>query len=227
MAPTRQDPHTVEAPRLPAELTPVDDGAFGDDAVLDGVVWSDGGPEEGASDVEVAGSRLSAVRFTGLELDQLRLVDVAVEDCELSGVTLSAARCERVTFDRCRMSGLVAPGLRATHARFAGCKLDGAWLRAAVLDRCELVECDLSGADLYEARLTRCRLLRCTLDGAELSAATFEGVALHGSTVDGVRGGASLRNVVIGSDQIVPVALAVFGARGIRVDDDYPDGPQP
>lgn len=206
---------------MPAGLSPVDDGAFADDAVLDGVSWADGGPGEGAADVEVTASRLSAVRFTGLEIDRLRLVDVAVEDCELSGVTLSDARCERVAFERCRMSGLVAPGLRASHVRFAGCKLDGAWLRAAVLDRCELVGCDLTGADLYEARLHRCRLLDCRLDAAELSAATFQEVALHGSSLDGVRGAGSLRGVVIGSDQVLPLALAVFGPLGIEVDDDY------
>jgi hypothetical protein len=43
-------------------------------------------------------------------------------------------------------------------------------------------------------------------------------VALHGSSLAGVRG-ADLRDVVIGTDQIMEVAVAVFATRGIVIDD--------
>jgi uncharacterized protein YjbI with pentapeptide repeats len=211
----------VEAPRVGDELTKLRDDEWADGAVLEDVSWSGGAPEAGASEVELAGSRLSSVRFTGLEVDQLRMVDVVVDDCELSGVTLSAGRWERVELTRCRMSGLVAPGLRATHVSLVDCKLDGAWLRGASLDRCEFVDCDLGAADLYGARFSRCRLLRCRLDGAELSSATFDEVALHGSSIDGIRGADALRGIIIGSDQVVPLAVSIFGPLGITIDDDY------
>jgi hypothetical protein len=54
----------------------------------------------------------------------------------------------------------------------------------------------------------------------EFSAADLEGAFLHGSVLEGVRGGGILRRVVIGTDQVVPLALSVFAALGIRVDDD-------
>ena len=46
-------------------------------------------------------------------------------------------------------------------------------------------------------------------------------MAFHGSSIDGVRGAAALRNVTIGSDQVVSFAYPVFAAIGIRIDDDY------
>jgi multisubunit Na+/H+ antiporter MnhF subunit len=46
-------------------------------------------------------------------------------------------------------------------------------------------------------------------------------VALHHSTLDGVKGAEALRDVVVGSDQLVSLALAVLPTLGVRVDDDY------
>jgi hypothetical protein len=46
------------------------------------------------------------------------------------------------------------------------------------------------------------------------------GSQLQGSTLDSILGANSLRDVFISSDQIVPAALAVFGALGIAINDD-------
>jgi len=44
-------------------------------------------------------------------------------------------------------------------------------------------------------------------------------VALHGTSLEGIRGSAALRKLVIGPDQVLDVALAVFPSLGIRVED--------
>ncbi len=85
----------------------------------------------------------------------------------------------------------------------------------------EFLHVDLRDADFHAATFSGVRLLSCDLTGADLSQATMAGTALHGSTVDNVRGADSLRGVVIGSDQVVPIAFPVFAAMGIVVDDDY------
>lgn len=64
------------------------------------------------------------------------------------------------------------------------------------------------------------RVTDTIVESCEFSAADPDGTILHGSVVDDVRGGGSLRRVVIGTDQVVPLALSVFAALGIRVDDD-------
>jgi hypothetical protein len=51
-------------------------------------------------------------------------------------------------------------------------------------------------------------------------------VALHGSSLSGVRG-ADLRDVVIGSDQVVEVAVAVFATRDIVIDDELDEAEPP
>jgi uncharacterized protein YjbI with pentapeptide repeats len=225
--PKVEPPAVVEAPRLAGALDAVTGADVGDGERLEGVRWI--GPEgpAGTSELEVHGSSLSGVRFTGLELLEPTLIDVAVEGCELSGATLVGARFERVLFKGCRMSGLVASGLRARHVRFEDCQLDGAWLRSASFDRCELVGCDLTGADLYEARLIRTKVLNCKLERAELSAAELDDVALHGSTLDGLQGAGTLGGVIIGADQVMALALPILAAQGVVVDDGYLDTGDP
>ena len=105
------------------------------------------------------------------------------------------------------------------------CRAEEAWLRAGRFEHCDVVDCDLTGSDWYGAQVRRSRIVRSRLDGSELSTAEFDDVALHGTSLAGVRG-AALRDVVIGSDQVIEVAVAVFGTYGIVIDDDA-DGEPP
>jgi uncharacterized protein YjbI with pentapeptide repeats len=146
------------------------------------------------------------------------MADVLLEDCDLSGTTFAETALRRVTFRRCRMSGVVAPDLGATELRVIDCKADGIWLRAARLELCELVECDLTGSDWYAARVRDSWIVRCDLSDSELSAVDMDGVALHGSTFAGANGVGSLRNVVIGPDQVLDLALPVLATLGVRVE---------
>ena len=114
----------------------------------------------------------------------------------------------------------MAAALAATDVRLVDCRADEAWFRMARFERVAFEGCDLTGSDWYEARVRHSRIVRCRLDGAELSKAAFDGVALHGTTLAGIRGAGRLRNLVIGPDQVVDVALAVFGPLGITVADE-------
>jgi uncharacterized protein YjbI with pentapeptide repeats len=216
-------PATRQAPRLDGELGERAGDELEAFDVLEDVHWDGGAPARGVPGVEITRARLTGVRLTGLELADLRLLDVDLVDCELSGTTLTGARWERVVFTRCRMAGLVAAELQASDVLLADCKLDRAWLRAAVLDRCELVDCALPGSDLYGARVTRTAFRRCDLTEVDVTSSGFDQVSLHGSSVDRLKGAGSLRGLVIGSDQLVPLALPILHSRHIRVDDDPPD----
>ena len=211
------------ARRRPVEVPedlPVWDGELEDDLRLDEVAVEGAWPEASLDGVEVVRGRLRGVQLTGATLDQLVLRDVVVSDAELSGATLGSAVLDRVRFERCRMAGLVASGLRATDVEMVDCQLTGAWFRGATLERCELSGCDLREADLYAARITQSRFLHSQLDRTEWSTATIKGLALHGSSLDGLRGAAALRDLVIGSDQLLVLAGPVLAALGIVVDDD-------
>lgn len=220
---TRREPvrprGAPDPPRLPDELAPADLDDIADDDALDGV-RVDGGAAVARSieGLVVRHATLTGCRLTGAALPGLELVDVALRDCDLWGATLTGAVLRRVTIERCRLSGLVASDLIATDVGLRDCRAEEAWLRAARFDHCDIADCELSGSDWYGAHVRRSRILRSTLDGSELSTATFQDVALHGSSLAGVHG-ADLRDVVIGSDQVVEVAVAVFATRGIVIDD--------
>jgi uncharacterized protein YjbI with pentapeptide repeats len=212
------------APRLPAALTALDTVELDDETELDGVeVRGVTFAREEPTDVEITASRLVGVALTGATFERLRLVDVVLEDCELSGVSLLAARLERVELRGCRASGLVAPALVARGLRALDCRLDQAFLVDATIEGSVFGDCDLRAADLSGAKLTGSRFLRCDLSGADVRRVRAAGVSLHGSRLDQLRGADALRGAVIGSDQIVDLALSVFAALGVSVADPGPD----
>ncbi len=213
---------TIRAPRLPAELSPLADLTLAEGVDWNGVEITGevGGPQEVAF-VELSASRLAHVRLTGRHFDRLRLVDVLIEDCELSAVTLAAAHLTRVEFRRCRLSGLVGSTLKARHVRFTDCRADGVTFRMTTWDAAEFCDVDLRDADFHASTFTGVRFHGCDLSGADMSKVAMAGTALHGSTLENLRGADSLRGAVIGSDQVLPLAFPVFAALGIVVDDDH------
>lgn len=123
------------------------------------------------------------------------LGDVADDDA-LAGV--------RVTGDAV---GRTVDGLALRGAVLAGCRLTGATLTDLDLQDVVLTDCDLSGATIAGAVLRRVTVDRCRLSGL---------VANDLSAAD-------IRDVVIGTDQIMEVAVALFATRGIVIDDDAGD----
>ena len=214
---TTRVPH---APRLPSMFS-APDAALDDEVIWDGVEASGSADVRTvATDCQITASRLTGVRFTGADHHHLRLIDVVLDDCEFSGAVLSEATFVRVEFNRCRMSGLVASGLHAQEVTWSGCKLDGVNYRAAQMEHCRWNECLMAEADFYAAKLTAVSLYGCDLTGAEFSKARCDVVNLHGSTLERIGGADALRGSCIGSNQIVALALPLFAAVGIRVDDD-------
>jgi uncharacterized protein YjbI with pentapeptide repeats len=212
----------VAAPEVPDNLSEAED-ALADDARLEAVRLSGAWVQESLEGVEISSSVVRGLRLTGSSIDGLHLNDVVVTDCELSGVTLTASIFRGVRFERCRMSGLVAAELNARHVQMTDCQMDGAWFRMASFVRCEFSGCDLRDADFYAANLKDVRLLHSTLDNTEWSKAALDNVALHGSSLDGLRGVKALRRLVIGSDQLLPLAIPILNSLGIVVDDAYLD----
>ena len=53
----------------------------------------------------------------------------------------------------------------------------------------------------------------------QVSQAKLEGSRLQGSTLERIQGAGGLRGVVVGSDQVVPLAYALLDAMGITIDD--------
>jgi Pentapeptide repeats (9 copies) len=97
------------------------------------------------------------------------------------------------------------------------CKLDGASFRSTRGDHLELTDCSMVEADLCETALTKSTLDGCDLRGSDFSKASVHGVRLGRSKLEGVRGSTSMRGVVVAGDQVIPLALNLFGDLGIEI----------
>lgn len=173
-----------------------------------------------ASHFSVTGCRITSARFTAASLRKVHFSDCVIVDCDFVGAALTELHATRVELTRCRLSSVDAAGAHLRDVGFFDCKLDAANLRMTTWERCELVDCDLTEADLASAKMDGTHLFGCDLSWAQLSKASLTGARLHGSRLESIAGVESLRGAVIGSDQMVPVALSLLAAMGIAVDDD-------
>jgi uncharacterized protein YjbI with pentapeptide repeats len=195
-----------------------------------GVFSHDEWEDERVSDVDLTGQVADRVRLTrcelhrvvltGAQLRGLTLVDVLAVDCELSGAYLHEALLQRVELRNCRMTGVVISQSNLSHVRVVECKLDGANWRLARADHVEMRDCSLVEADFYEAVLTKSVIEGCDLRGTDFSKASVRGLRLGRSQLDGVRGAMSMGGVVVAGDQVLPLALGLFGDLGIEIQND-------
>ena len=173
-----------------------------------------------AESLEIVRCGFRGVRFTGSQLQHLRLVDVLAVDCELSGTIMSEASLRRVEFRNCRMAGLMISDAKLRDVRFTECKIDDANFRFVTANRVVLDGCSLVDTDFTQATFTASAFWGCDLRTATFTKATMAGTRFGTSTLDGVRGASALRGVVVGTDQVLPLALGLFGDLGIVIRDE-------
>lgn len=208
--------------RLPEHLEH-DEGSLADHADLEGVRIT--GDLVAPPDVrtiigaELKASRWSSGRLTGHRFRRLRCIDVVFDNCDLSGAILEDSALTRVEFHECRMSGVVLAGARMNDVLFSRCKLDTANLRMLDGTRVEFRDSDLREADFHEAHLTATALHDSDLSGADFSRVSPDRLRLHGSQVHDLRGASALDGAMIDPDQRMDMAMALFNASGIIVDE--------
>ena len=215
MAPKQRDRVRPDvAGHLPSESPPLRD-----DAELAHLALSGDYSDLDVSLVEIVGCRIEQAQLTGSRLARCRLIDCVVIACDLSGVFFEDCTVTRVEFHGCRLSGLQATGTTFIDVGMFDCKIVDANFRMTNWKRAEFEHCDLATADFYSAVLPDTSFERCDLTGVQLAKADLRGSRLNGSKLEGLQGADGLQGVTIGSDQIIPAALAVFAAMNIRIND--------
>ena len=231
--PDSVDPMSKSAGKEPAPpQLPADFEDATDDPLPDGLEWHQvrvRGDFSGqvARAVDVTESHFVGARMVGVEVDRLRITDTVVDDCDLSGAVLTDAVLTRVEFRKCRMSGIVVAAARLRDVRFVECKLDDANFRMTMSERVEFDRTILRTADFYAAKLRSARFWSCDLALAQFSKADLHGALLHGSTLADVLGADSFAGVTVETGQVLPLALRLFAALDITVDDDPRDSADP
>ena len=183
------------------------------DGLWDGVLATAGdGPDPLEGPAQLGGMEIRESVVEGL-----RLTDVEVRDCDLSGLVADGASLTRVRFVGCRLTGLVLSAARLNDVSFEDCHADLINFRMARLQRIRLAGTRCRQADLLDAQVAD-----LSTEGADLHGATFEqariSVAdLRGADLEDIRGASALRGAVISAEQVLGVGLALIGEAGIRV----------
>ncbi len=211
---------TPASPRWKVQPAAAPEGRIGDDASVWRAVLTGDFVAATGRHLQVEESHIDRAVFTGAQLPQLTLTDVVVDAADFSGVDLEESLLTRVEFRGCRMSGLQAVSTRMHDVAFTDCRLDGCNFRMSEADRVTFSTCELRGADFYAAAMKDVRFFDSDLSDADFSQAELSNGQFHGSNLVDIKGGDSLRDIVIDTAQVVPLALRVFGAMGIRVDDE-------
>jgi uncharacterized protein YjbI with pentapeptide repeats len=148
------------------------------------------------------------------------LVDVLVEGTDFSGAEIEEATFSRVTFKNCRMSGVSVPRSQMRDVSFDDVRLDDVNFRMSTGERVLFDHVNLVRGDLYAAHLSSTCFFDCDLRGADVSEAKLKGARFHGSELSDIKGGEYLRDIVIDSSQVLPLAIRIFAGLNIRVEDD-------
>jgi uncharacterized protein YjbI with pentapeptide repeats len=215
MKPSAQ--HGIQAPRLPKSLnaetiTTLDDHAEYFSLSISGSDLS----QQVASHVIFEQVQLRRVNFTQSRLPKLRLIDVQLETCDLTGAVWEQARWQRVVFSGSRLMGVQLMEGRCEDAVFHDCLLEGAIFASTTFKSARFEGCNLREAVFTEADLTNVVFQRCDLTHADLRGSRLSGADFRGSIIDGMQVGAlELRGAIIDPSQ----AVQVVSLLGVSVKD--------
>jgi uncharacterized protein YjbI with pentapeptide repeats len=170
--------------------------------------------------VLVEDSRIVRSSFTASDLHGLRLTDVLVEGSDFSGADMEEASFTRVTFSGCRMSGALLPRTRMQDVTFSEVRLDGVNFRMIEGERVVFDHTNLQQGEFYAAHLKTACFFDCDLSGADVSQVKFPGTRFHGSLLADIKGSEYLRDIVIDSAQVLPLAKGIFAGLNVRIEDD-------
>jgi uncharacterized protein YjbI with pentapeptide repeats len=207
-------------PRLPRDVPIEPNLHLAADTVVTGVTIQGDFSEHHLERLVVEDAHIVNSSFVASDLNHLEMVDVLVEGSDFSGALMEEATLSRVVFKHCRISGLSMPRSQMRDASFIDVRLDDVNLRGSTGDRVLFEHVNLERGDLYGAHFISTCFFDCDLRGVDVSEAKLRGARFHGSDLSAIKGGEYLRDIVIDSSQVLPLAIHVFAGLQIRVEDD-------
>jgi uncharacterized protein YjbI with pentapeptide repeats len=207
-------------PRLPPDLPSHPDLRLADDSDLYRLTIQGDFSDANLAEMTIEESHVRHSAFVSADLGRLRLVDVLVEGCDFSGADMREASFTRVMFKGCRMSGALIAQAHLRDVIFSECKLDGVNFQMCQGDRVHFDHVNLQRCEFYAAHLMSACFFDCDMSDMDVSQAVLPRARLHGSLLAEIKGGEYLRDIVIDSSQVLPLATRIFSALDIRVEDD-------
>jgi len=211
---------TPQRPRLPNDIDEAHEIRLSDELGLTHVTILGDYSELVCVGMTIEEARISRASFVGTDLHRLRLTDVLVEGADFSGANLEEASLTRVEFKDCRMSGLNVPSATLRDVVFSESKVKGANFRMVEGERVLFDHVDLQDTEFTAAKLKSACFFDCDLSQVEFLHVALPGARFHGSSHAEIKGAEYLRDAIIESSQVLPLALRVFSSLGISIDDE-------
>lgn len=156
------------------------------------------------------------VQLLGSMLPGLRVVDTALETCELSGSQWERAFFRRVTFQGCRLLGTQMLDGIFEDVGFVNCQAEGLLLVSGKFKNCRFSKCVLRKASFDGADASGVVFDNCDLTEVDFHLAKLKATDFRSSQIGGLRVGVEeMQGAIIAPHQ----ALQVIGLLGVKIQD--------
>ena len=210
--------------RLPAELERATIRALAHEAACSEVeLISLSIAEQDAGGVKLDNARLSGVDVSGSRLEALRLIDAALERCNLANVQARRSVATRVCIEASRMTGLALSETTLQDVTVRDCRVDLASFSHSRLHRVSFESCMLVQTDFLESQLESVRFERCDLSRADFRGARMQRCELRRNNLTDLQGIANLKGAAMEWPDIVEMAGAFARTIGIDALDEHPE----
>ena len=158
--------------------------------------------------------RFERTSFRNAQLEELRLTDVSLEECDLANAIWLKTTLTRVEMVDCRLLGFRANEADVQHMVFRNCNISLAQFRFAKFKSVRFEKCNLQNADFYQSDLRGVIFDNCDLKEAQMSSAKLTNTDFRGSEINGLQVAQSdLKGLIVEPFQ----AAYLAGLMGLQV----------
>lgn len=170
-------------------------------------------------DGDAADQWLSGVRVLELDLDRPQLVDLRLDECDLSGISANGFGMRRVAMRGTRLRGVSLSKGQYDDGLLEDCATDELSMRFSGLRNVVFRNCDLTGADFYQATFEHVTFEGCRLRMARFHAATIKCLRITDCDLSGLAGALDLKGAVVSAADLPSLAPSLAGEAGIELSD--------
>jgi uncharacterized protein YjbI with pentapeptide repeats len=162
---------------------------------------------------------LSGARVLELELDRPEILDVRLEDCDVSGVTATGFAVRRMHLRNTRLRGVTMVKGQYDDGLIEDCGTSDLSLRFSRLRRVVFRDCDLTGADFYNATFEHVTFDDCNLQRARFDGAIVKCLAITNCNLTAINGVAGLSGAQLDASDLPNLAQSLAREAGILIRD--------
>jgi uncharacterized protein YjbI with pentapeptide repeats len=162
---------------------------------------------------------LGGVRIVGLDLERPELVDLRLEDCDLSGIIATGYVARRLAVRNTRLRSVMATGGQCDDLVLDGCQTEQVSFRFSRLRRVVFRNSRLTSIDFYGVHFDQVLIEGCDLSGAAFDNAVVDTLRIRDCDFTGITGAARLRGAEVDASDLPSLAPSLALDAGLRLRD--------